>query len=80
MDPIELIIFTIFGLGFWVIIIIVMVIIPFQSYLKGGKVWNLTADRRSYTVLKGKKGATDSNCSVNPFRWLCRFVRLYGFF
>jgi hypothetical protein len=55
MTPEELIIFIILGLGFWVVLIIAIVIIPLRSYLLTGKLWILSPSRMSFIVLKGKK-------------------------
>lgn len=55
MSPEELIIFGIIGIGFWVILIIGAVAVPFLRYLKTGKVWTLSFFHTSYIILQGKK-------------------------
>ena len=55
MDPIELIIFIILGIGSWVIFVIGFVIYPIHRYLITGKVWSLAPSRLSYIVLEGRK-------------------------
>ena len=55
MNPIEAILFIVFGLGSWVILVIALVIIPLRSYLLTRKLWVLSSDRRFLILLKGRK-------------------------
>jgi hypothetical protein len=55
MDPVELILLTIFGFGSWVILMFAFVIYPIRRYLITGKVWSRAPSRLSYIVLEGKK-------------------------
>ena len=52
------------GLGFWILLIIVVVILPLRDYLRTGRLWSLSSDRKSYFLFKGKKA------------WQVIFIRL----
>jgi hypothetical protein len=74
MFPEEIIIFGTVGVGFWGILVIAVVAIPFWSYLKTGKVWTLSFFRTSYILLKGKKAR--QNLFIR-FAVLCGFGYMF---
>jgi hypothetical protein len=46
---------VILGVGFWVVFLTALVIVPFWDYLRTKTLWEFPRNRRFYILLKGRK-------------------------